>query len=353
MNLTWRERLRNLVVAAAHLYLGMMLIWAALRWLLPDRWWWLYIVSSMSVTLLLPLPLVLLLGWATRRREVWAGALLLLVLGIVMHGGLFLSWPSAAPEGVPTLRVMTYNALGYSERPEEVLAVVREVEADVVAFQELNPLVAAALQGELAALYSYQLLDPKPGVEGMGLISRYPLTLTEETLPGYWIGVLQVVRMDYEGRAVTLLNLHALPIVAGGPRLQNAVLRAREEALQGVAEYVADQSEPVLVLGDFNMGDQTRAYALLQPVLDDAWRQAGRGLGHTWPGGTAEEGATLSLAGRRIVPDWWARLDYIFYSAAWRATEARIGPWDGVSDHRPVVATLALVEEASYAFDNP
>jgi endonuclease/exonuclease/phosphatase (EEP) superfamily protein YafD len=353
MHLTWRERLRNLLVAAAHLYLGILIGWAVLRWLLPDRWWWLYILSSMSVTLLLPLPLVLLLGWATRRRELWAGALLLLALGVVMHGGLFLSRPAEVPESTPTLRVMTYNALGYSARPEEVLAVIREVEADVVAFQELNPLVATALQDELADLYPYRLLDAKPGVDGMGLISRYPLTSTEEALPGYWVGTPQVVRMDYEGRAVTLLNLHALPIVAGGPQLQNAILRAREEGLMGVVEYVAAQSDPVLVLGDFNMGDQTRAYALLQPVLDDAWRQAGRGLGHTWPGGTAEEGATLSIVGRRIVPDWWARLDYIFYSAAWQATDAQIGPWDGVSDHRPVVATLALVEEDSYELGTP
>jgi endonuclease/exonuclease/phosphatase (EEP) superfamily protein YafD len=37
------------------------------------------------------------------------------------------------------------------------------------------------------------------------------------------------------------------------------------------------------------------------------------------------------------------RIDYVFYSSHWRAAAARLGPWDGGSDHRPVVAELALL----------
>jgi endonuclease/exonuclease/phosphatase (EEP) superfamily protein YafD len=37
-----------------------------------------------------------------------------------------------------------------------------------------------------------------------------------------------------------------------------------------------------------------------------------------------------------------ARIDYIFYSPDLQATAAWLGPWDGRSDHRPVIARLAL-----------
>jgi hypothetical protein len=42
---------------------------------------------------------------------------------------------------------------------------------------------------------------------------------------------------------------------------------------------------------------------------------------------------------------WVLRIDYIFHSRHWQARSARIGPWDGVSDHRPVIATLVLTAD--------
>jgi endonuclease/exonuclease/phosphatase (EEP) superfamily protein YafD len=42
------------------------------------------------------------------------------------------------------------------------------------------------------------------------------------------------------------------------------------------------------------------------------------------------------------IPMWVARIDYIFYSNNLEAIEARLGVWDGVSDHRPVIAVLEL-----------
>jgi endonuclease/exonuclease/phosphatase (EEP) superfamily protein YafD len=46
------------------------------------------------------------------------------------------------------------------------------------------------------------------------------------------------------------------------------------------------------------------------------------------------------------VPKWLIRIDYVFCSYDWQAIDARIGPWDGKSDHRPVIAEVALRTEA-------
>jgi len=45
------------------------------------------------------------------------------------------------------------------------------------------------------------------------------------------------------------------------------------------------------------------------------------------------------------LPQWLIRIDYVFCSYDWQPIDARIGPWDGYSDHRPVIAEVALRTE--------
>jgi endonuclease/exonuclease/phosphatase (EEP) superfamily protein YafD len=68
--------------------------------------------------------------------------------------------------------------------------------------------------------------------------------------------------------------------------------------------------------------------------LRDAWREAGWGFGHSWQ----------LFAGHLPFPFWFARIDYIFYSAHWRAESVELGRWDGTSDHQPVVARLQPIK---------
>jgi endonuclease/exonuclease/phosphatase (EEP) superfamily protein YafD len=44
------------------------------------------------------------------------------------------------------------------------------------------------------------------------------------------------------------------------------------------------------------------------------------------------------------LPMWLVRIDYIFYSPHWQALHAELGPWDTISDHRPVIAQFTLAE---------
>jgi endonuclease/exonuclease/phosphatase (EEP) superfamily protein YafD len=101
--------------------------------------------------------------------------------------------------------------------------------------------------------------------------------------------------------------------------------------------------EPVLVVGDFNTVDVSTAYNIVTHELHDAWREAGAGLGNTFPG-AATPGSSRPMVAGIPIPKWLVRIDYIFYSADWRTVAAELGPWDGVSDHRPVMARLRLVQ---------
>jgi endonuclease/exonuclease/phosphatase (EEP) superfamily protein YafD len=121
-------------------------------------------------------------------------------------------------------------------------------------------------------------------------------------------------------------------------------VRERERQARSIADYAAAQSEPLIVLGDFNAGDLSTAYKiLLQGGLRDAWREAGWGTGHTFPGVDAPGSSRRIIAGIPA-PMWMVRIDYVFLSTHWQVVSSSIGPWDGFSDHRPVVARLVLHE---------
>ncbi len=78
-----------------------------------------------------------------------------------------------------------------------------------------------------------------------------------------------------------------------------------------------------------------RAYRILESELIDVWQNHGDGAGFTWPGG---ERRLMGIP----IPAWLVRIDYIFISNDLTCTGASVGPWDGVSDHRPVVATIVV-----------
>ncbi len=195
--------------------------------------------------------------------------------------------------------------------------------------------------------YPYQILDPHDGVAGLGVISRYPLHLSTDTLPGRWIGAPQILQLDWQGTPVTILHVHTIPTTAfidfiRAPQSIEASIRNREDNMRALAAYVAaHRNEPIIATGDFNMTDQNTSYRIIASELRDTWREAGWGLGHTFPSTNLNAMPLPSLANTSPFM-WLVRIDYIFHSSHWRAVSADLGNWDGQSDHRPVIAELVL-----------
>ncbi len=99
----------------------------------------------------------------------------------------------------------------------------------------------------------------------------------------------------------------------------------------------AEETIPVIITGDFNMTPYTEDHQRMQADgYIDAFQVAGRGLGYTFPNGSAWGGSW------RFVPPL-LRLDYVFYDAHWTALDARVLARSGGSDHYPMIATLAYV----------
>jgi vancomycin resistance protein VanJ len=325
------------LITLSRLYFTFLFGWALARALWGDRWWWLFVFNSLTIYLFTPLPLILALALFTRRRETWIGLGAGLALCLYLFGGFFLPKVPPALATGQSLTVMSYNVYGDNVDSDSVLATIRAGNADVVTLQELNPLVAQAIQRELACDYAYQVLDAQWGVSGMGVISRYPLRRTDESLPLEWVSTPQVLSMDFNRTAVTLLHLHPFATTPAPTAHMEWTIRERERQARAIADFAAAHPEPLLVPIDFNSSDQSAAYAIVTQVLADSWREAGWGLGHTFPSDSYRPTtADVSLTA------WLVRIDYVFHSRHWQAASAWLGRWDGISDHRPVVVKLFL-----------
>lgn len=340
---SFSQRLQRWLIPAIWVYFTLLFGWALLYLASGDRFSYVALLNNLAVYLFWPLPIALILAPFLRRREVWLGCALGVALFAWLWGELFIPRLGRQAISGSELKVMTFNVLGNHRQVAPIVATIRAEGADVVLIQELNPTLAAAIRAELTDLYPYQVLDPEPGVTGMGVISRYPLRRMQATLPLDWVGDPQLVRMQWEGRPVTLVNFHMYPSGLGTPGAVNYVNRAREDQARALAEFSTREAAqtPLIAVGDANVTDLSDAYRIVSHVLQDAWREAGFGLGHTFPGSDIPGSARPRIAGWPV-PQWLARIDYIFYSPQWVATSAYLARVDGVSDHRGVIAVLML-----------
>ncbi|HSF81347.1 MAG TPA: endonuclease/exonuclease/phosphatase family protein [Anaerolineales bacterium] len=329
---------KSVLTIQARLYLLGLCTWLALYLLTGERLLLIALLDNVVVYFFMPLPLVLLAAAYTHRWELWVGTLLGAAAFAWLWGGLFLPPPSRATAGVETLTVMTYNVLGWHEFSDPVIATIRQEAPDVVLIQELNPSLARALQTELADEYPYQVLDPQTGVTGMGTLSRYPLRPHDQELPLDWIGAPQELLLDWNGHTLSLVNFHMQSSTMGGLNRYGLDNQKRTRQARALAEFAAGAG-PLIAGGDANSTPLTAAYRLLSSQLQDAWGQAGFGLGHTFPGSDIPGSMRPRLAGVPV-PQWLARIDYIFHSTQLKTLQARTARFDGVSDHRGVVAVL-------------
>jgi hypothetical protein len=77
----------------------------------------------------------------------------------------------------------------------------------------------------------------------------------------------------------------------------------------------------------------------LTTTLVDSFRAAGQGMGYTYP-----------ADGFGPLPPLM-RLDYIFHSSHFQSLSARTLPSQGLSDHLPLMATLALVNASEVSHE--
>ena len=323
------------LVAVSGAYLLMLFAWLGLYLATGDRFTVIGLLNFVAIFLFVPLALVLIVAITCRSRWLGIGFIIGAAALIWFWGDLFIPRFNRDLSGEPTLSVMTYNVLAWHSQYEPILETIRLENPDVLLLQELNHGLADILQKDLIDDYPYQVLDPVDNPTGIGVISKFPIQPSEVILPQLWA--------DWNGAQITLVNFHMFPTTGLWPLDEvDRSIRFREQEARILAG-LANQSHSSIMGGDANTTSLSDAYKTITGILTDAYRSAGFGLGHTFPGSTIP-GSDRPHIGRLYLPAWVTRIDYVFHSDDWITISARTAHIDGVSDHRGVIVELAQKE---------
>lgn len=244
------------------------------------------------------------------------------------------------PPTVP-LRIATYNVhgcLGTDGRiaPQRIARVLEQLDADIIALQELDLGRARTRSEDQAALIAETLgyhlcfcpvVTHADGRYGHAVLARSPLTLRQQArLPGgRWPGEPRDavwVECAVHGRTVQVVATH----LGLGLDERN---RQVDALINGAWLGRIDAGNPVVLCGDFNLPPGSQAYCALSARLRDV---------------QAHAPAHVAL---RTFPSLWPlrRIDHIFVSAHFAIRAVQV-PRDALtvvaSDHLPLVTDLDL-----------
>ncbi len=290
---------------------------------------------------LMLLPALVLFPLALGLRQWLLVAVLVVPFGVAVMDtapALF-NRPLDAPPGSSEVTVLTYNLLWRSGGLAvfaDSIAIIETADADIVALQELSFEARDVLGQALADVYPYRALyGMANGTQGQGLLSKYPITdhryFQSDTV--VQLGHMEAtLRIDQ--REIAVINAHPVhPFMSPGADVS---VRGADVANVLDVALAAAAQRPTILLGDFNLTPKTDDYDRITAHFTDVYGVVGRGLGYTFPVTSAN--GQLSL----LLPPL-ARLDYVFVGDGWQPVSAQVWRESGGSDHRPMLARLALL----------
>jgi endonuclease/exonuclease/phosphatase family metal-dependent hydrolase len=269
-------------------------------------------------------------------------AFLLLPLGIAVSGCSTTSSKTASPapahaEAVSEIRIGTYNVFSGTRDTNQTLAVIRRMNADVIALQEIAPQGAVMLDSALEKDYPYRCFS-----NGLAIVSRFPLSHPRFQRSQRGINGFLVVEVDHPRGRMQIANLHLDPlrVWTTGQKLmlpiqlmwrQGSIHRSE---LRQVLE-ILQPDLPTVLLGDFNSASQAAPDTLRALGYIDSFAAVTRDPQRNY---TLRYSMLGFHSGRRI--------DFIFHDHTFETTESRISP--GLpSDHNPVVSVLRYRRDTS------
>ena len=269
----------------------------------------------------------------------------LLQIGLLAIGLYWFALPSMYrpldPPAGETFRVVSFNVQGSNAELERATEWLLQAAPDVIVLQE----TAEGYDPRLAPLY--EVYAHEDHIEGSARVfSRFAILqrdalIIEEPDEGQSGREALRLLLNLDGRHLAVYALHfSLPLRPRPPLNPDAVIgnellrydeSRRNAQMRRFLAILDQETAPYIVAGDFNMSDASLIYDEFAGRMQDGWRGAGNGAGRTWPVAEA-----IGLP-RVIQP--FLRIDYIWHSAALRATAAEVGEAIG-SDHLPLSLSL-------------
>ena len=318
---------------------GLLVLLLGLEWWGERNWLFSVLLYAPIQTSLLPLglltPACLLFRWRLILWQVVAAV-------ILVFGYMTFRWSSVPPVSASELKAVTFN-IGESNRLQ-LMSFLEAEKPDLILLQDARS-VGASLAAKFPGMHTSDLGQ-------FALLSKFPIqnaALVEGvTTQGQTVAARYEIL--FQGRTIAVYNVHLptprqqLSRFVGGRRVIGDLvghghreaaygnyrewIQERMRLAQALAGTLAREKEPMIVGGDFNTPDHGYIYHLFAGKMTDAFAQAGRGWGLTFPGSTHNP---ISFFGP------WLRIDYFFVGRGWRVTECRPEP-GRKSQHKAVFA---------------
>jgi endonuclease/exonuclease/phosphatase family metal-dependent hydrolase len=333
----------------------------AAKYVRPGMLWWLQLLAIplpyvSGLVVLGALPMLLARNWILLALHV--GLIVLVGIRFFPVGG------AANPSDYGMGEVLSVMTLNYpiwpvndtERRSREMMALVQRERPDLIALQEgwsrygpdgnrLQARPDVSLLTDSASYMSYGPRRPDRSVSNVPIFSLFPLEAVHSStlLPGSDGSGAEVMRAEarWRQRALVVFNVHLQSFGSDKPwrednsswanprmwirylrQYRDAIVRRAEQAEQ-LAAMIAEETEPVVVVGDFNSTRNNWDFNWIAAGLRDAFEVAGSGRGATY---------------HARYP--FARIDFVLVSEEFAILSAQV-PKVVISDHRPVIATLA------------
>lgn len=257
------------------------------------------------------------------------------------------------PHDTPPLTVLNLNALGFRDLSERVVAEIERRDPDIVTIQEVNPLLAQALEERFAARYRCRIVRPAVGSWGMGTLAKNPCTEREMADPGSWVGPPIIIETTAPtGSAIIVANFHAIHPHAGvydaapsrgdpaeltvWSRLSQPIFD-RQKSVRFLLDTIGNpRNQNVIMAGDLNASMRNGVYATVRNAgYYDSWLDLHSSVsGGTWP-------APEFLGGFGL--GWLLRIDFVFRSESLVPVHMELLPETLGSDHRGMFGRFAVL----------
>lgn len=333
-----------LIVADMYgLYISLLLI----IWLFTgEEFFFTNIFVSTMPSIFYGIPIILFIAlWQRSLRTILF--LILPVLGfIILYSTRFLPRDVPQANGIE-LSLLTYNLRASNTNTSELDSILIEADADIVTLQEVSFEIGEWVETAWTDEYPYQIRftieDETPDYTGAlpllaSDISQYAgrMTLSRYPIEDYDIVPSSIKTTLYvrseiniNGRIISIYNVHLPPPLP----INIFSTEVRHDGLVEILE-VTRANEDVILMGDFNMTDQSEDYHLVTKQYTDVFTTTSSGLGTTWANGNNLSSALFFMPS-------FIRIDYMFVGDAITPQYAQVIR-EGVSDHYPLYTTVIL-----------
>ncbi|MCK6577928.1 MAG: hypothetical protein L6Q98_07465 [Anaerolineae bacterium] len=300
------------------------------------------LLISLTMFFLIPAPLALALAIMARSRVAQVSVAVVCLVALAWLGDAFLVMPTLRASGEP-LRLLIFNASGKTAVRADAELWLHTQPADVVLIQETFYAPPGPGIEALREPYPYQALQATElNYRGNATLSVHPIEA--EGQEGFKPdSVYTRVVITFQDQPIALYNVSLQAPIGVGASNTLASLFAnydtvvRDEQIAALMERLSQETLPMIVAGEFNVMEFEPAYDQFAAFLGDSFREAGSGLGFTFPAGGGYAQGFL----RPVL-----RLDYIWHDQHFRAISAEVLPPVSIADRLPVRVELQYVGES-------